>query len=181
MGLFALIELGLVDTLKALGVNGVLRASIIGNVIGRMGRPGSEWATWNWLQQHSALGELIDVDFLAMSHMSLYRASDVLMKHREMIEARLFSSLQTLFDLEETVTLYDLTNTYLESEATGNEKAKRGRSMCIPRNIVTPPNVSRAKDACQTRSSLYSIGMVERASRRADRPVGEHADRTRAS
>ena len=128
VGLFALIELGLVDTLKALGVNGVLRASIIGNVIGRMGRPGSEWATWNWLQQHSALGELIDVDFLAMSHMSLYRASDVLMKHREMIEARLFSSLQTLFDLEETVTLYDLTNTYLESEATGNEKAKRGRS-----------------------------------------------------
>jgi hypothetical protein len=63
-----------------------------------------------------------------MSHMSLYRASDVLMKHREVIETRLFSSLQTLFDLEETVTLYDLTNTYFEGEATGNRKARRGRS-----------------------------------------------------
>jgi hypothetical protein len=56
-----------------------MQASILGNLIGRMGQPGSELATWNWLQQHSALGELIDVDFAAMSHMSLYRASDVLM------------------------------------------------------------------------------------------------------
>ena len=127
VGLFALTELGLIDTLNDLGVNGVLRASLIGNLIGRMGRPGSERATWNWLQQHSALGELIDVDFMAMSHMSLYRASDVLMKHREVIEARVFSRLQTLFDLEETVTLYDLTNTYFEGEAMGNQKAKHGR------------------------------------------------------
>ena len=128
VGLFALTELGLIDTLSALGVNGVLRAAIIGNLIGRMGRPGSELATWNWLQQHSALGELIDVDFASMSHMSLYRASDVLMKHREVIERRVFSTVRTLFDLEETVTLYDLTNTYFEGEASGNRKAKRGRS-----------------------------------------------------
>jgi transposase len=128
VGLFALSELGLIDTLSALGVNGVLRAAIIGNLIGRMGRPGSELATWNWLQQHSALGELIDVDFASMSHMSLYRASDVLVKHREVIERRLFSTVRTLFDLEETVTLYDLTNTYFEGEASGNRKARRGRS-----------------------------------------------------
>ena len=128
VGLHALTELGIVDQLQELGVNGVVRASIISNLIGRMGRPGSERATWKWLQQHSALGELIDVDFLAMSHMSLYRASDVLMKHREAIEARLFSTVQTLFGLEETVTLYDLTNTYFEGAASANPKAKRGRS-----------------------------------------------------
>jgi hypothetical protein len=113
---------------EELGVNGVLRASIIGNLIGRMGHPGSERATWNWLQKQSALGELIDVDFLSMSHMSLYRASDVLMKHREVIEARLFGTVRTLFGLEETITLYDLTNTYFEGEVPSNRKAKRGRS-----------------------------------------------------
>jgi hypothetical protein len=128
VGLFALTELGLIDTLSALGVSGVVRAAIIGNLIGRMGRPGSELATWNWLVRQSALGELIDVDFATMSHMSLYRASDVLMKHREEIETRLFSSVQTLFDLAETVTLYDLTNTYFEGEVSGNRKARRGRS-----------------------------------------------------
>ena len=128
VGLHAMTELGLIETLSELGVNGVLQASIIGNVIGRMGQPGSEIATWNWLRQHSALGELIDVDFLSMSHMCLYRASDVLMKHREVIETRLFSTARTLFDLQETVTLYDLSNTYFEGEASLNRKARRGRS-----------------------------------------------------
>jgi hypothetical protein len=51
---------------------------------------------------------LIDVDFAGMSHMGLYRASDILMRHRAAIEAHLFSSIQTLFTLEEAVTLYDL-------------------------------------------------------------------------
>ena len=51
-------------------------------------------------------------------------------------------------------------------------------------NIVTQPSVSRARGNCQTCSSIYSNGMVERASqqagRRADRLVGEHADKTPA-
>ena len=128
VGLHAANALGLIETLKELGVNGVVQASILGNLIGRMGQPGSELATWNWLQQHSALGELIDVDFLSMSHMSLYRASDVLMKHREVIETRLFHTARTLLDLQETVTLYDLSNTYFEGEAKLNRKASRGRS-----------------------------------------------------
>ena len=127
-GLHAASELGLIETLNDLGVKGVMQASILGNLIGRMGQPGSERATWNGLQQHSALGELIDVDFGSMSHMSLYRASDVLMKHREVIETRLFRTAKTLFDLQETVTLYDLSNTYFEGEAERNGKARRGRS-----------------------------------------------------
>jgi hypothetical protein len=52
--------------------------------------------------------------------------------------------------------------------------------LCIPRNIVTQPSVSRARGNCQTCSSIYSKSMVERASRRADRLVGEHADKTPA-
>jgi transposase len=60
--------------------------------------------------------------------MGLYRASDVLMRHRAVIEAQVFSTLQSLFAFEETVTLYDLTNTYFEGEASANPKARRGRS-----------------------------------------------------
>ncbi|MBU6994439.1 MAG: hypothetical protein JZL64_05415 [Ferrovum myxofaciens] len=63
-----------------------MRAAILGNVIGRMTKPASELATWNWLQQHSALGELIDFDFEAMPHTRLYHASDVLMKHRQIVK-----------------------------------------------------------------------------------------------
>ncbi|MHB1592326.1 MAG: IS1634 family transposase [Sulfuricella sp.] len=129
VGLHALEQLGFVEKLTELGVNGVMRAAILGSLIGRMAKPASELATWNWLQKQSALGELVDVDFEAMSHMALYRASDILMHHRAAIEDHLFSAIHTLFALEETVTLYDLTNTYFEGEAAANPKARRGRSV----------------------------------------------------
>ena len=128
VALHALAQLGLVEKLTALGINGVMRAAILGNLIGRMAQPASELATWQWLQTQSALGELIDVDFGGLSHMRLYRASDLLMRHREAIEDHLFGSIQTLFTLEETVTLYDLTNTYFEGEVAANPKARHGRS-----------------------------------------------------
>ena len=105
-----------------------MRASILGNLIARMAAPASEWATWGWLQTHSALGELLDVDFEGLSHMRLYRASDALMKHRAAIEEHVFGAVTSLFCLEETVTLYDLTNTYFEGEGAANPKAQNGRS-----------------------------------------------------
>jgi transposase len=128
VALHAVAELGLVDKLSELGINGVMRACILGNLIGRIAQPASELATWNWLHTQSALGELLEVDFNGMSHMRLYRASDLLMKHREQIEKHVFGTLRTLFSLEETVTLFDLTNTYFEGQAAVNPKAKNGRS-----------------------------------------------------
>jgi transposase len=128
VALHALSQVGFIQKLTDLGINGAMRAAILGNVIGRMAEPASERSTWNWLQTHSGLGELIDVDFADLSPMRLYRASDLLMPHRAAIEEQLFSSIQTLFSLEETVTLYDLTNTYVEGDAAANPKARHGRS-----------------------------------------------------
>jgi hypothetical protein len=128
VGLAAMSKLGFVEKLKELGLNGASRAAVIGNVIGRMAKPASELATWKWLQRESALGELIDVNFQVLSLMRLYRASDALVKHRAGIEDHLFARLRTLFALEETVTLYDLTNTYFEGQCAGNKQAALGRS-----------------------------------------------------
>jgi transposase len=85
-------------------------------------------ATWRWLRERSALGELLDVDFEAMPPIRLYRTSDLLVRHRDKIEAALFTNIQGLFGLPVTVTLYDLTNTYFEGTAAGNAKAARGWS-----------------------------------------------------
>ena len=128
VALHAIAQLGLVEKLTRLGVNAVTRACILGNLIGRMAAPASELATWDWLQTHSALGELLDVDFAGLSHMRLYRASDTLMQHRDALEAHVFAAVTQLFGLQETVTLYDLTNTYFEGQADGNPKAQFGRS-----------------------------------------------------
>ena len=93
-----------------------------------MAVPGSERATYRWLAERSALGELIEVDFETMSMMQLYRASDLLHGARKAIENHLFDQVTDLFGLDVTVTLYDLTNTYFEGVAAAQPLAQHGRS-----------------------------------------------------
>jgi len=125
------------ETLKLLKVDKKLidlglklsdRAAIMGVICGRMIAPGSERATHYWLQHISALGELIDFDFSMVSLDRLYMASDHLLKHKEAIEAHLRRVETDIFDLEEKIILYDLTNTFFEGTGKYNAKAKYGRS-----------------------------------------------------
>ena len=99
VGRWALEQLGLVELLAELGLNGPLRAAAVGAIVGRLARPGSERATWGWLRRRSGLGELLDFDFQTLSLMQMYRASDALMRHRQAIEAHLFTRAMGLFDL----------------------------------------------------------------------------------
>lgn len=128
LALHAVKQLTLDDKLAALGFNQRQVAAALGNIIGRMATPASELATHGWLQTTSGLGELMGVDFEAMGRDSLYQVSDLLWKHRETIETHLYQQERDLFNFTETITLYDLTNTFFEGEAKTNSKAKRGRS-----------------------------------------------------
>ena len=128
VGLAALSLLGLPKILESVGLNAIERNCALGSIVGRLAAPGSELATWRWLREKSALGELLEVDFEGVSHMRLYRVSDLLVRRREEIEQQLFGRIHELFSLSTTVTLYDLTNTYFEGELAGNAKARRGRS-----------------------------------------------------
>lgn len=71
VALSALRQVGLGEQLTVLGFNGPQRAAAIGTLIERMTAPGSELATHHWLQQRSALGELIDFDFTTLDSMAL--------------------------------------------------------------------------------------------------------------
>jgi transposase len=128
VGLTALSLLGLPEILDSVGFSGIQRDCALGSIIGRIACPSSELATWRWLQEKSAVGELLDVDFEGVPLMRLYRVSDLLIRHRDEIERQLFGRIDTLFSLSDTVTLYDLTNTYFEGEMSGNAKAQRGHS-----------------------------------------------------
>ena len=128
VGLWAMERLGLEALLERLGFNGTQRALAMASVIARMAAPGSERASWRWLCERSALGELLGVDFERMSMMRLYRVSDALMAQRAAIEAQLFDRATDLFGLRSTVTLYDLTNTFFEGAAAALPKAERGHS-----------------------------------------------------
>lgn len=122
----ALKELNLPVILDEAGFNAPQKAAALGNIVGRMCEPRSERATSKWLANRSALGELLNFDFESMPAMQLYRASDLLLKNKALIEQGLFERVQSIFGFTPTVTLYDLTNTYFEGQ--GGGKAKRGRS-----------------------------------------------------
>ena len=155
-GLWAMRCLGFEGLLTELGFNGEERAAAMGSVIARMAAPGSELSSWQWLRKHSGLGELLGEDYGSLALTRLYRVSDQLLRHREEIEERLFSRLQTLFGLETRVTLYDLTNTYLEGSARGNRKAKRGHSRRSVRIVPWRPWAwySTATASCVVRGFL---------------------------
>ncbi|RPI70486.1 MAG: IS1634 family transposase, partial [Geobacteraceae bacterium] len=124
----ALRLLNLDSKFKELGFNGPQTAAAMGTIIGRCCMPGSELATHTWLQERSGLGELIDYDFNSLSLYGLYQVSDQLLKKKAAIEEHLYERQRSLFDLQETITLYDLTNTYFEGESKANGLAARGHS-----------------------------------------------------
>jgi hypothetical protein len=115
VSLEALKELQIPQILEEAGFNGRQRAEALGNIIGRMCAPRSEHATAKWLKEKSALGELLKHDFTPMPLMQLYRASDRLLKKKDLIEEKIFERVGDIFNLTPTVTLYDLTNTYMEA------------------------------------------------------------------
>lgn len=121
-------QIGLDRKLEALGFNGPQRMAAIGTIIARRAAPGSELSSYNWLTEHSGLGELVDFDFETLNLMSFYRVSDQLLKHKEALENFLYSRERDLFEFDEVITLYDLTNTYFEGTANANSNASFGKS-----------------------------------------------------
>ena len=128
LALHALNQLNLQEKLKDIGFNKPQIAAAIGNLIGRIAFPASERATLSWLKHTSGLGELISYDFEKMNKNRLYQVSDKLWKNKKSIENHLYQTEKGVFGFEDTITLYDLTNTFFEGTAKNNPKAKHGRS-----------------------------------------------------
>jgi transposase len=128
VGIHAINKLEIERILASLGFTKKQINQATALIIGRMAAPGSEASTWEWLLKRSSLGELLDENFDASSIMSLYRISDKLIDHQENIENMLYANAASLFGIQQTVTLYDLTNTFFEGPVTENTKAARGFS-----------------------------------------------------
>src|SRR6266581_3243524 len=89
--------------------------------------PRSEHAMPDWIRR-TALGDILQEDFSKLQDEALYRNLDRLHPNREHIERALAEREKTLFNLDDTVYLYDLTSTYFEGQAKANPQAKRGYS-----------------------------------------------------
>lgn len=133
-------------------------------IVGRMVYPASEWRTYHWAKQLSAIGELLPLDITGKAHNQLYTVSDRLVKHKAEIESRLQKRERTLFCLTEKIILYDLTNTYFEGgigksdlKGYGPSKDKRRDCPLIALGLVLD------EDGFIKRSQIFkgNIGEVE--------------------
>jgi transposase len=120
-------QLGLKEILTAAGLSD--RACQLSEVmtLNRLIFPLSEHAMPAWIER-TALSDILGTDFSVLSDEALYRNLDRLHPNREAIERELAEHEKTLFSLDDTLYLYDLTSTYFEGEALSNPQAKRGYS-----------------------------------------------------
>ena len=128
VGHYAAKQLEIQSILKDLGFNQKQIHLALGSIIGRLIHPGSELSTHRYLKEHSALDELLETDFSDLSLKNFYKVADQLQKNKKVIEEKLYKREKDLFQLEDTITLFDITNTYFEGQCPFNPKARHGRS-----------------------------------------------------
>lgn len=95
--------------------------------LNRLIAPRSEHAMPDWMRR-TAVSDVLHTDVAALNDEALYRNLDRLHPKRETIERELAEHEKTLFTLDDTVYLYDLTSTYFEGQARRNPQARRGYS-----------------------------------------------------
>ncbi len=97
-------------------------------VAARLCEPSSELHIAEDWYRRTALPDLLQLDELQINKDRLYRGLDELLEHKAALEAHLSKRYGELFAVENEVLLYDVTSTYFEGQANGNELAKRGYS-----------------------------------------------------
>jgi len=97
-------------------------------VICRLCDPSSELRIAEHLYGRWALPDLLGVRADKINDDRLYRALDALLPHKEALETHLKNRLGELFNLSYDLLLYDVTSTFFEGQALGNEQAQRGYS-----------------------------------------------------
>jgi len=127
VGLHAWNHLQIDKELQRLGFNDSQRAAAAISVINRLVDPVSEHGLHEWLAT-TALPEVLGESVDKPGDDRFYRASDLLHRHREDIEHHVRQRQGTIFDLDRTVLLYDLTNTHFEGMCESNPKAKYGKN-----------------------------------------------------
>jgi len=98
------------------------------HIISRAVYPASELETSRWIKENSSVCEVTGYDIEKITKDRLYRISKKLYAEQEALEQHLSVRTNELFDIEDKIMLYDLTNTYFEGRKDGSKLAQYGRS-----------------------------------------------------
>ena len=97
-------------------------------IISRAVYPFSEHRTTRWIKENSAICEITGYNIENITKDKLYKSALDLYQIKDSLELHLSSRTNELFDLEDKIILYDLTNTYFEGSKRKSKMAKFGRS-----------------------------------------------------
>ena len=124
----ALEQLQMQDFLTQTGFDDESMRLAITQIISRAVYPASELETARWIQENSAVCEITKYPLEKLTKDKLYKSSLRLFEHKDEIEKYLSVKTNQLFDLQDRIYLYDLTNTYFEGKMKYSQLAKFGRS-----------------------------------------------------
>jgi len=121
-------QLQLKDYLSNIGFSDEEVQLAITQIISRAVYPASELETARWIRENSGVCQITGYDIEKITKDKLYKSALKLFSEKENIEK--FFSIKTnqLFDIEDKIIIYDLTNTYFEGSKRGSDLAKFGRS-----------------------------------------------------
>jgi Transposase DDE domain len=123
--------------LKQLKVEGFLKGEgwseskvqlALTQIVSRSVYPYSELRTSSWIRENSGICEITGYPVEQITKDKLYQSALNLYSVKDRLEQFLSKKTNELFDLEDKIMLYDLTNTYFEGEKRNSKLAQYGRS-----------------------------------------------------
>jgi hypothetical protein len=124
----ALEQLRLKDCLSNTGFSEEEVQLALTQIISRAVYPASELEAARWIRENSAVCSVTGYPIEKITKDKLYKSALKLFSEKENIENFLSIKTNQLFDIEDKIYIYDLTNTYFEGSKRGSKIAKFGRS-----------------------------------------------------
>ena len=98
------------------------------SIISRAIFASSEFKTVQYLRDNSSLKSLFNMADINISHQSLYKISDKLCANKTTIDKFLYSKILDIFNLKDSLVIYDLSNTHFEGRKENSNIAQFGRN-----------------------------------------------------
>ncbi len=128
LSLQAVRELGIDRYLSSRGWSDEDVSLALSHIVSRAVYPASELKTVRFMEDNSSICELTGYDIDKLTKDKLYGMSKKLFEEKQGLENYLSKKTNDLFDLQDEIILYDLTNSYFEGEKRSSQLARYGRS-----------------------------------------------------
>lgn len=98
------------------------------SIISRAIFSASEYKTTQYLEDNSSLKSLFNMDDVTISHQNLYKISDKIYENKTEIDKCIYSKILDVFNLDDSIVIYDLSNTHFEGRKENSKIAKYGKN-----------------------------------------------------